>query len=114
MSIYQDWEPVVLTKNKHNRDGTSPYSNTNNLPENKKMKELLVSDDIVKPIYVSHEQSKVLLEGRNAKKWKQSDLAKACNIDVSIIKSYENNTAVFSKSLYNRLLKTLGLSVPSK
>jgi ribosome-binding protein aMBF1 (putative translation factor) len=111
MSIYQDWEPVVLTKNKNK---ASSNSNSNNLPENKKMKELLVSDDIVKPIYVSYEQSKVLIEGRNAKKWKQLDLAKACNIDVSIIKSYENNTAVFSKSLYNRLLKTLGLSVPSK
>jgi len=107
--IFQDWEPVVLKKNKNTN--SSSKSNINNLPDNSKIKELIISDDIIKPIYISHEQSRVLIEGRNIKKWKQSDLAKACNLDVSIIKNYENNTAIFSKPLYNRLLKTLGISI---
>lgn len=102
--IYQDWETVVLKK-------TPKETKKKFNPENTKKINALEGDDIVVPEYVTHEQAQFLIEARNAKGWKQTDLAKACNMNVSVIRDIETMKSIYNKKLYNNLLKTLGVKI---
>ena len=102
--IHQDWETVVFKKKPKQQQSSF------NAPDTKKRREL-DGEDIVVPIYVNQEQSQNLIEARNAKGWKQIDLAKACNYDVSIVKSYENKTAIYNKKIYDNLLKKMNIII---
>lgn len=105
--IHQDWEPVVLKKTP--KDTKKKFN-----PENTKKMNELDGDDIIAPIYVTHEQAQFLIEARNAKNWKQTDLAKACNMNVSVIKDIESTKAIYNKKLYNNLLRILGVKISTK
>ena len=71
----------------------------------------LIEDDIPILDKISPEMQQKLKDARNAKSMNQSDLAKALNVNVSIIKDYENGTvAKFNKGFYNRVLRVLGVS----
>lgn len=104
--ITQDWTPVVFTK----KPKTKPVSF--NAPNTKKRNEL-EGDDIVKLDIITQEQALALIEARNAKGWKQKDLANACNIDVSIVQNYENRnkSTKFNKGLYRTFMNKLGVKI---
>jgi ribosome-binding protein aMBF1 (putative translation factor) len=105
--VYQDWEPVVFKK--------APKETKKNFnPENTKKNNELNGDEIVAPEYVTHEQAQFLIEARNAKGWKQTDLAKACNMNVSVIRDIETAKAIYNKRLYNNLLKALNVKINTK
>jgi ribosome-binding protein aMBF1 (putative translation factor) len=101
--IHQDWEPVVFKK-KDKKQSSQQF----NLPGTKKLREL-EEDDVPKVQYVSKEQAQTIIEARNAKKITQNDLAKLCNLNVSIIKDFESQKVPFNKQLYSRLLNILGI-----
>ena len=105
--VHQDWEPVVFKK--------KPKDAKNNFnPENNKKQKELEGDDIAIINYVTHEQAQFLIEARNAKSWKQTDLAKACNINVSFIRDIESKNAIYNKKMYNNILRTLGVKINTK
>lgn len=104
--ITQDWTPVVFTKTQKTKPSSFNAPNTKERIE-------LEGDDIVKIDIITQEQAQALIEARNAKGWKQKDLANACNIDVSIIQNYENRnkSTKFNKMLYKTFLNKLGVKV---
>lgn len=106
--VVQDWEPVVFKKNI-----SKDKPKTSNAPGTKKYNEL-DGDEIVAPTYVTQEQAQFLIEARNAKGLKQQELAKQCNIDVSIIRDIENRKAIFNKKMYSNLLRKLGVKITTQ
>jgi ribosome-binding protein aMBF1 (putative translation factor) len=104
--IYQDWEPVVLKKT----SGSKSQSSIANPAGHKKFVELN-SDDVPKLTYVSKEEAQNIIQGRKAKDLKQEDLARMLNMNVAVIKDFENQKLIANKQLYSKMLKALGLKI---
>ena len=103
----QDWTPVVIRNsskksqpmNKQNAAGTKDFYKLN-------------EDDIPQLNKMTAGQASALREARNAKGLSQTDFAKQLNINVNLIKDYENGTvAKFNKTFYNSLMRKLGVKV---
>lgn len=99
----QDWTPVVIHNKakkkevKQNPAGTKEFAKLN-------------EDDIPKLDKITPEQCQALREARTAKGLSQVDLAKSLNINVAVIKDYENGTvAKFNKRFYNTIMRRLGV-----
>lgn len=103
MSIYQDWEPVVLRK--PNKNVYNGNSKPKPIEENGEMPEKLKT--------YSKELSIALQTARQAKKLTQADLAKKFNIQPSIINDIENGKAIYNKKTYSSLMRSLGVDVKS-
>lgn len=96
--IYQDWTPVVLTKNKQK----VTTQNKNSKPE------IIEEDDIPKLNKISKEYSLAIINGRNALNLTQKQLAQKLCIKDNIIKEYENGNVInFNLKLYKIILKNL-------
>lgn len=104
--IYQDWEPVVLKKS----SSIKRQNTTANPAGHKKFIELN-ADEVPKLNYVSKEEAQNIIQGRKAKDLKQEDLARMLNINVAVIKDFENQKLLSNKQLYSKMLKALGLKV---
>ena len=99
----QDWTPVVI----HNKAKKPPAKQN---PAGTKEFAKLNEDDVPKLDKITTDQSKALREARAAKSLSQVDFAKMLNVNVSIIKDYENGTiAKFNQKFYNTLLRRLGV-----
>lgn len=102
---FQDWEKVVIGNGKNKKANTSIQHQAGH-KEFMKLNE----DDIPKLDKITPEQSKNLREARNARGILQSELAKSLNIDISIIRDYENgNVKKFNPTLYKSLMRKLGV-----
>lgn len=105
MSFTQDFNTTILKKSNHG-DKSVKYTNTNlttgiNLNA--------IEQDKSKPPKVTIEMSKIIQKARSDKKMTQSDLAKSCNLNIQIIKSYENTSAIAKQNeliIINRVLAT--------
>jgi ribosome-binding protein aMBF1 (putative translation factor) len=105
---FQDWTPVVIRNSQVAKNAKQQKQNLAGTKEFIKLNE----DEVPKLNKMTPEQSRILREARNAKGLSQVDLAKSLNINVSIIKDYENGTvAKFNKTSYNSLLRKLGVQV---
>lgn len=101
MSVYQDWEPVVLRK-------TKKQSSQHQNPEGyKKNKQLDSNDDLPKITKYTPEQSQFLMQLRKIKNVSQEELAKMLNINVSYVKEVENMSGVQNLKLYNTMVRKL-------
>jgi ribosome-binding protein aMBF1 (putative translation factor) len=101
---FQDYTPVVIGSGKQKEAPRQNAAGT------KQLAKLDSNEDICPPNKISAAQAQVLREARAAKSMQQKELAKQLNIDVSIIKDYENGSTLnFSKVFYNKLLRTLGV-----
>ena len=104
---HQDWEPVTIRSSEIAKKYKQTVQNAAGTKEFKS----LVNDELPKLDKITTEQSKILREARSGKGLTQYDLAKRLNINVSIIKDYENGTVTkFNKKTYNTILRTLGVS----
>jgi ribosome-binding protein aMBF1 (putative translation factor) len=102
----QDWTPVVIHNKQYNKQAKQEKQNPAGTKDFYKLNE----DDIPQLGKITVEQCNVLKEARAAKGLSQKDFAKSLNINVAIIQEYENGTiAKFNKTLYNNLLKKLGV-----
>jgi len=108
-NCYQDWEPVVIKNKNSAKEENNKYHTTAKPMGNKEFKRLDTEEiPVLKKITI--EQAQVISTARNAKKWKQLDLARALGIQEKIIKEYENCSVVnFSPMLYKRILKILNI-----
>jgi len=107
MYHHQDWEQVVIHSTKNKKESAVKKQNAAGTKEF----HMLNDDDIPVLDKITPTQSKNLQEARASKKIKQDELAKMLNMNVSVIKEYENGTvAKFNKRLYNNMMKRLGVS----
>lgn len=103
MSIFQDWEPVVLRKQ------TKKIQYNNN-------KSKIIEDDGEMPEPIQKypvELITALKSARQAKGITQIELAKKLNIPSSIINDIENNKSPYNRTIYSKLMKTLGVDLKS-
>ena len=98
--IYQDWEPVVLTKNK----------SSNKTPIIKPKEE--DDGDIPEKLKTySKELSIAMQNARKAKNITQADLAKQLNIKTSIINDIECGKALYNRKTYSTIMRRLGVDI---
>lgn len=108
---HQDWTPVVIRNANVAKQAKQQKQNPAGTKEFRELNE----DDVPKLNKITAEQCKILREARGAKGITQNDLAKSLNVNVAIIKDYENGTvAKFNKSFYNNLLRKLGICPDKK
>ena len=104
MNINQDWKPVIFNKSKK-------IELSNHVKNKSKDSQLDEATD-AKPLkMIAPTMSKQIIAGRTAKKMKQSDLAKAINVQTSVIMNYENGKVVPDSKIINKLSKALGIII---
>lgn len=101
---HQDWTPVVIRNSSAAKQSKQDKQNPAGTKEFLRLNE----DEVPKLDKITKEQQIALQEARKAKGWSQADLAKSLNINVSIVRDYENgNIAKFNKIFYNNMLRRL-------
>ena len=112
--IHQDWEPVIL-KRKH---VPTPTEKKNEIKihygtNHKTLENLEKSTEPVSLNLVGKSIGKQITEARVAKKLTQIQLANQIRggLDVNILKTYENGTAIKNGDILNRICQTLNLKL---
>ena len=93
----QDWKPVVLRKKKEEQVHAF------------KEKVAILSDDPAPPKIVGQKMGKLIQQARMGKKLTQKDLANKLNLDVGVIRDYENGSSVLDKGVLNKIRQFLGI-----
>jgi len=73
----------------------------------------LNQDSTLYQIQIIHLQQQIQ-QGRQSKNWTQKQLAQACNITESIVKSYESGKAVPTQQDIDKMSKALGVRLKNK
>ena len=109
-NCYQDWEPVVIRNKNSVKAQNKEIYHTTAKPMGNKEFIRLNTEELPVLNKITLEQAQAISIARNAKKWKQIDLARALGIQEKIIKEYENcSVANFSPMLYKRILRVLNV-----
>ena len=96
---HQDWKPVVFRKTPSNK---SVISSSVVSEETAKCRRLMNDEEpVIKKSTL--EDRTWIIEGRQAKKWTQKELACQVNVQVDIIKNLENGKNVPNGSLKHKL-----------
>jgi ribosome-binding protein aMBF1 (putative translation factor) len=107
MSNFQDWEPINIGNKSKSSAKVHPSpqikATNNNTPE-------IITGDEKRIEKVDIELSKMIVKKRVEKGLNQSELAKALSLDVNIIKTYENGTALHNGMIVSKLKKYLGIN----
>lgn len=106
---HQDWKVKVLNPKKEIKSSKPVASSSKSSisPELRKIEDSDISSINFVPKEISLEIQKVRCE----KKLKQEDLAKACCLPASVIKSYENGKAVMKPNEIRKINKVLGTNI---
>ena len=96
---HQDWNPVVFRKTPSNA-GVTPSSVVSE--ETAKYRRLMNDEEPVAKKSTIEDRAWII-EGRQAKKWTQKELACKANVQVDIIKNLENGKNVPNGSLKHKL-----------
>jgi len=105
MSTIQDWEPLVIRKDKPKPKESAPHA-----PGFKQQQNIL-SDDPDAPKTLGRETGQKILHARNAKQMTQVDLAKQINVQSGVIRDYENGTAVPDRRILRLIGQKLGVKL---
>jgi putative transcription factor len=121
---HQDWTPIFLKPKNNNTNNTNKLSDSN-IPLVKRYsagkniqkssvnsssieRKILNNDEITNP-KVSNELRLQIQQARHQKQMSQKQLAQACNLSESVIKNYENGTAIPNQSELNKITRILGI-----
>ena len=105
---YQDWEPVVIYKNKNDKNDKN--NNNNNKVQNysgTNVLKKLENDEISSLPKIDFNISKELIKKRNLVNITQKELAQALNLPINIITELENGKSGINKGLVNKINKYL-------
>jgi len=91
----------------------SKKKQTNHESINKK-KKLDDNNDADKHSTISKTQSRLIIDARTAKKWKQKDLARKINEPVKVVNDYECCKAIPDNKIINKLEKILHIKLRIK
>ena len=110
---HQDWKPVVLTKTikveKPKEVSSKPFISKSNQPNIKISED---GEETIKVKKVSSSMAQIVIQARAAKNIKQTDLAKQCNFDTSIIANIEKGGCIYNAEHFNKIAKILGVKIP--
>lgn len=104
--VYQDFEPVILTKTKKSNSTISQQSKSNiHIPIKKD------TDDIVPINYYTIDQINIIKEARMAAKLSQKDLSKKISpvIPSDFITKIEGGKYPYDNKTYNKILQVLNI-----
>ena len=120
----QDWEPLVLRKNKIKskqdkqeaiRKGNSEVKEKNTgKGKSDKMRKLEEETETFKVETVNKSISKAIIEARTKLKMKQKDLATKVNVQPQIIQQYENGKAKPDIAVLRKLERVLKCKLTGK
>lgn len=120
--IVQDWNEIVLrkkkTKQEQIRDGE--VKTVTKKTSNKKNNQIIGSraandfdpENIEKLVTSNRDLGIAIMNARNAKNMKQSDLDQRCNFPKNTVQNYENGKATVVPSQINTLERVLGVKLP--
>ena len=113
---YDNTKPVVLRnpniKKKTEKVLTSNTStNKSNFGSGKKVRD---DDELPKQTLVGKDTGLKISQARQAKKFKQKDVAKYMNMDAGLYQKYENGTAPRNGQILNKLGRYLGVKLTGK
>ena len=104
---FQDWKPVVLTKNGHKPTEKTISKTSKQLSQEESKNRKLENEEYV-PKFVSQVLSKSFIAKRTQMKLTQKQLAQKVNMDVKIISEIENGKRIFNNSEILKCEKVLG------
>ena len=111
---HQDWRPVVISggnvRGPKYKNKITTYKNKGQekSSKNKKLDEATSSAKIEK---VPKKIAQQLIAGRNAKKWKQKELAANMSLPVKTIQDVESCKAKYNKQLVQKMARKLGIKL---
>ena len=111
---HQDWRPVVISGGNvrapkyKNKITTYKNKGQEKSSKNKKLDEATSSAKIEK---VPKKIAQQLIAGRNAKKWKQKELAANMSLPVKTIQDVESCKAKYNKQLVQKMARKLGIKI---
>ena len=106
---HQDWKPVILRKDDSKKNQRTPQPRRPDSTGVNKRK--LEEDPNYKLPTITSEMGKQIVEARVAKKLNQQQLAQKCNLDVGIIKEYEQGRGIYNRPNLNKIGKALGIHI---
>jgi ribosome-binding protein aMBF1 (putative translation factor) len=117
---HQDWTEIVFRKkvtykkpllsdeNIVPKYDTSRNRQNKNVTPAKKIEEKIENEEYIVP-KISHSMQIQIQQARHAKNWTQKQLAQACNIQMSIVRDYENGTVKPNRQDILKMNKALGV-----
>lgn len=96
--------PNVVKKYNGGKNTQSSSSNASHIEKN-------VDNDDLSVQHVSHSLKMQIQAARKQKNWTQKQLAQACNLPESVIRSYENETAIPKGPELVKMNKALGVTL---
>lgn len=115
--------PTSFAKKKEERKKaithTAPIKSKTELKNQKKSVEInnilnKIDEGTYTQSTINNTLSKQLLQGRQAKGWTQKEFATLCNLNVAIIKDYENGTGIAKGTEINKMSSILGIVLTNK
>lgn len=123
----QDWEPLIIKKNKNKETEKTEHERLLKDPSVKKeqlkkvktqsfSQSLTQDGEIPKLTYVSNDMKFFIRKSRLEKNMSQEQLAKTCNLDKNIISDIENpiTKVLYSPYQINTIAKALHVNIPRK
>lgn len=116
--LHQDWKTVIL--NNKNADLKKPILKktivTTNINRNEsqiKLEKIYAPNDPsaepeIKPVLITSDFAKKMIQARLNKKLTQKDLANKCMLDIKIINEHERGGCVRNGSIITKIKKVLG------
>ena len=111
---HQDWKPVIINGGNvkapkyKNKIVTYKNKGQETSSKNKKLDEATSGGKIEK---IPKKIAQQLIAGRNAKKWKQKELAAKMSLPVKIIQDVESCKAKYNKQLIQKMARKLGIKI---
>jgi len=118
------WDTCTILRNNHkkkedknralrngNCESHKKITNSESINKKKKLDE---NNDADKHCTISKMQSRLIIDARTAKKWKQKDLARNINVPVKVVNDYECCKAIPDNKILSKLEKILNIKLRIK
>eukprot|EP00766_Chilomastix_caulleryi_P005051 gnl/Chilomastix_caulleri/645.p1 GENE.gnl/Chilomastix_caulleri/645~~gnl/Chilomastix_caulleri/645.p1 ORF type:complete len:133 (+),score=42.74 gnl/Chilomastix_caulleri/645:65-463(+) len=122
MADFQDWHPVVISKSAKNPDVVEKKKKEQEertkerkeapKPRDFSAKKIEEDQDTFVVERVPQNLKMAIQQARVAKGWTQKEFAMKVSVQLTVINSYENGTAIPNNQLIARMEKILGTKLP--
>lgn len=108
---HQDWEVRILKKNASQLKKDKQKKDKSKSVHNETARKLCKLDEATesqKVEKVSHSLKTQIMKARNEKKMTQKEFAQKLGVNVKVVQSYENGTAIPDNKILNKMRTVLG------
>ncbi|MBD23781.1 MAG: hypothetical protein CMG46_02060 [Candidatus Marinimicrobia bacterium] len=103
---HQDWDKVIINKNKSKKDAENTHKQQNIISKNVKLEKKIEQGELFHnkvPLSLRNE----IVKQRNLKKWTQKELANKINLSIQIINEIESGKAIYNHVHINKIKRIL-------